>query len=203
MSHKAYSHMQGGTDTEHFAALFMTKLTANDQSSEEKHLISSQESVPSSWIQHHTTQQLKKALEETIHEVIAIQSDIMGKEVEASSLNIAITDGKSLVACRYRNHSTEQPPSLYVSTTAGVTLNRQFPDHPDGGKGDHGVATVSGEVQGHNPNAHRCNEAHGKHVIIASEPSTYRIQDWTLVKKNHMVLVHSSGEMESVKMMSD
>lgn len=126
----------------------------------------------------------------------------MGKDAEPSSLNVAVTDGQSFVACQDRNHLTQQPPSMYYSTVAGITLNRQFPDHPDGEKRPHGSAKEQDpkEAKGHNPHAHRPSETHGKHIIVASEPSTYRIQDWKLIEKNHMGLVEPTGDSEVVKM---
>ena len=39
-------------------------------------------------------------------------------------------------------------------------------------------------------------QEHGAHVIIASEPSTYKDDDWTLIEKNQAVLVDTSGKME-------
>jgi glutamine amidotransferase len=73
---------------------------------------------------------------------------------------------------------------LYYSTTAGVTLNRQFPGHPDG-------LTKGGN---------RETAEHGKHVIIASEPSTYKDKEWNLIEKNHGVMVSASGDLEMIKM---
>jgi hypothetical protein len=37
---------------------------------------------------------------------------------------------------------------------------------------------------------------HGKHVIVASEPSTYKDKEWTLVEKNRAVLVGPTGEVK-------
>jgi glutamine amidotransferase len=64
---------------------------------------------------------------------------------------------------------------LYYSTKAGVTLNRKYPDHPDGNASEKSVI--------------RQAEEHGKHVIVASEPNTYKGDDWQLVPANSFVLV--------------
>jgi glutamine amidotransferase len=64
---------------------------------------------------------------------------------------------------------------------AGTTLNRKYPDHPDGAK---------------NPRASKPAKEHGSHIIVASEPTTYKMQDWHLVPKNHAVVVHSDGEFK-------
>jgi glutamine amidotransferase len=65
---------------------------------------------------------------------------------------------------------------------SGVTLNRKYPDHADGSQ-----------------NTTVCREAreHGVHMIVASEPTTYKIKDWNLIDKNHAVLV--SGGTYSIE----
>ena len=89
---------------------------------------------------------------------------------------MAVSDGDKLVCMRVRNHDTEQPPSLYFSTTAGVTLNSKFPDRPDGTE---------------NKDAVKQAHEHGKHVVVASEPSTYKAEEWKLIEKNHLLVSHS------------
>ena len=59
-----------------------------------------------------------------------------------------------------------------------MTLNRKYPDHPDGGQND---------------TACRPAHAHGVHMIVASEPTTYKLKEWTLMEKNHAMLVSSDG----------
>ena len=49
---------------------------------------------------------------------------------------MAVTDGRKLVCMRVRNHGSEEPPSLYWSNSAGVTLNSKYPDHPNGEKNE-------------------------------------------------------------------
>lgn len=126
---------------------------------------------------------MRAAMLKTIETVISLQSKILGaSKFAASSLNLAATDGSQLVAIRFRNHAVEQPPSLYYSTTAGVTLNRKYPDHPDGP----GVR---------NPHAHREAREHGKHVIVASEPSTYKKEEWGLIEKNHCLVMGTDSRV--------
>lgn len=62
----------------------------------------------------------------------------------------------------------------YYSTSAGTTLNRKYPDNPDG---THSASRFSGKAV----------EDHGKHIIIASEPSTYKADDWKLIPRNSLV----------------
>ncbi len=140
---------------------------------------------------------MKEALFKTIAEIINIQRTELGDKAQPNDLNIAVTDAKGLVACRFRNHPTEQPPSLYYSNTAGVTLNRQYPDHPDGAKGPHGKChgkSANGRqaakgAEGHNPHASKNAGEHGEHFIIASEPTTYKDSEWELIEKNRVLLV--------------
>lgn len=87
------------------------------------------------------------------------------------------------------------------STTAGVTLNRQYPDHPDGAEGPNGRGdgkSANGKkaaegAEGHNPDASKAASEHGTHVIVASEPTTYKDQEWNLIEKNRVVLVGEHG----------
>jgi len=102
----------------------------------------------------------------------------------ANSLNIGATDGEKMCAFRFRNHAVEQPPSLYYSTTAGVTMNRKYPDHPDGIE---------------NTSAYKKPSEHGSHVIVASEPSTYKAKEWTLIEKNHCLMVEKDGSVKVEK----
>lgn len=206
MTQEAYEHIQGGTDTEHFAALLMSFLCpANGTTTSNPNCASETDpSIPASWETQHTPSELLSALRKTISNILSIQTTLLGSSAQPNDLNIAVTDGLSFVACRFRNHITEQPPSLYYSSTAGVTLNRQFPDHPDGAQGPHGSGkgkSANGKkaakgAQGHNPHASKDAGEHGKHFIVASEPTTYKDEEWTLIEKNRVVFVDSDGKFD-------
>ncbi|KAH7311060.1 N-terminal nucleophile aminohydrolase [Rhexocercosporidium sp. MPI-PUGE-AT-0058] len=203
MTQEAYEHIQGGTDTEHFAALLISFLCSPDEAS--KPHSENDIAVPLSWEDYHSIAEIQDALQKTISIIITIQTELLGAAAQPNDLNIAITDGRSLVACRFRNHATEQPPSLYYSTTAGVTLNRQFPDHPDGVNGPHRSREGNGKdegksVEGHNTNARKSAKEHGRHVIVASEPTTYKYQEWILIGKNNVMLVDEEGEVTVERM---
>jgi len=133
-----------------------------------------------SWEQQYTTEQMADALHRAVSTVISLQKKMLGPKAQPNSLNLATTDGTRLVTYRFRNHRTEQPPSLYYSTTAGVTLNRKYPDHPDGRE---------------NPSASKKAEEHGKHVIVASEPSTYKEEEWKVIEKNVCLMVEQDGSI--------
>ncbi|CZR58414.1 uncharacterized protein PAC_08306 [Phialocephala subalpina] len=201
MTQEAYEHIQGGTDTEHFAALLMSYLCPEEPDLKQEQPTGEDERVPKAWGLYHEPSEIQSALEKTIATIVKIQHKVLGQAAGPNDLNICVTDGRSLVACRFRNHATEQPPSLYVSTTAGATLNRQFPDHPAGPNGPNGPNKHEGKQgEGHNPHARNATADHGKHAIIASEPSTYNDKEWTLVEKNRVVLVDSVGDVQIEEM---
>ncbi|KAH9922621.1 N-terminal nucleophile aminohydrolase [Fomitopsis serialis] len=122
LSDEASAQVKGTTDSETLAALFFTFLERSGGAK--------------AWETSQPLTVVKAALEQAIAKVIEVQKRVMakqGKGIDASSLNLAVTDGTQLLAIRFRNHATEHPPSLYYSTKAGVTLNRKYPDHPDEG----------------------------------------------------------------------
>lgn len=162
-----YANIAGSTDSEHLAALFISVLTNKGGTA--------------SWQTLYTTAQIHDALHRAIEIVIGLQHRNL-KDPQPNSLNIVVTDGIQLVALRYRNHESERPPSLYYSTNAGVTMNRKYGGHADG---EH--------VK--NPDAALDDRQHGSHLIVASEPTTYRQQDWTLVERNHAVMRDGEGKV--------
>ena len=127
----------------------------------------------------HPVEELRACLERALQRVLDMQRKVLGPGVEpdASSLNVCLTDGEQLVAVRFRNHATEHPPSLYLSTAAGVALNSKFPGHPDREGEDNGAVNLKA--------AHE----HGAHVIVASEPTTFKEEDWVLIPKNTCIMV--------------
>ena len=125
-------------------------------------------------------EEMREAMRKALHRIAQLQREKLGEKAEANSLNVCATDGKRLVAVRVRNHATEQPPSLYWSTEAGVTLNRKYPDSSEGEE---------------NPAAHKNPEEHGTHVIVASEPSTYDEKQWNVIEKNCCLMVDKNGKV--------
>jgi len=191
---EAYDYIHGTTDSEHFAALFMTYLCPRipkapmplmpnpDLTPEAK------DEIPRGWEENHSAEEMKEALLKTIKAIIKIQKKVLGEKALSNFFNIAVTDGKDLVACRFRNHKTLEPTSLYYSTTAGTTLDSRYPGGDDDGRRRHGL-----ELGNKNP------KDHAKHVIIASEPSTSKILDnWKKVEKNKVLLARSGGNTVEV-----
>jgi glutamine amidotransferase len=166
-----YANVLGSTDSEHLGALFMTYLTNGKGRS--------------SWDLTYPAEEMKKALERAVAKVIELQQKILGDARQPNDLNLAVTDGEQLLCIRFRNHATEQPPSLYYSTTAGVTLNRKYPDCADGEE-NVGVCRMPGE--------------HGAHLIVASEPTTYKDEEWHLVAKNNCLSFSKGGSLKIEKL---
>ncbi|KAJ7760697.1 N-terminal nucleophile aminohydrolase [Mycena maculata] len=181
MSNEAAQHLMGTTDSEHLAMLFFTYLARRVG----VHGLEVFE------VQH-PLGDVKAALEEAITTVIRLQREALAEagnsahQFEPSSLNVAVTDGARLLAIRFRDHPTEHPPSLYLSTTAGATLNRKYPGHPDEG---HPRNQAGAEEKG--------KTEHGPHVVVASEPTTYKKEEWELVGKNECIMV--AEDMKVVK----
>jgi glutamine amidotransferase len=97
MSQEAYENIQGGTDTEHFAALFISYLCPGISA---RPFISGEDepATPESWEEYHSVEEMKSALEQTIATIIKIQVQTLGSKSEPNDLNIAVTDGRSFVA---------------------------------------------------------------------------------------------------------
>lgn len=162
----AYANVLGSTDSEHIGALYVSNLTEGKGKE--------------SWGEEHSARDMATALHKAVVTVIETQQKKLGDKAAPNSLNLAATDGRRLVAYRFRNHKTEEPPSLYYSTRAGRTLNKKYPDHADGGE---------------NVNSVKAAEEHGSHVIVASEPTTYKEEDWHLIPRNSCLMVEVSGEV--------
>lgn len=168
LSTAAYNHIAGSTDSEHFAALYMTYLSDNSDDSE-------------TWQADYPVSAMKSALHKAVETVISLQMQHLDRAtLEGNSLNVCVTDGTKLVAVRFRNHASEQPPSLYYSQHAGVTLNRKYPGEADGSA---------------NPDATKPADHHGRHIIVASEPTTHKQKDWAVVPKNKALVVTEDGEL--------
>lgn len=67
-----------------------------------------------------------------------------------------------------------------------MTLNRKFEGHPNA---DIGCTFGIAEEQV------KKAEEHGKHVIVASEPTTYKKEEWELLPKNSCLMVETDGKV--------
>lgn len=177
LSYDNFCNILGATDSEHAAALYMTILTGDRG----KH----------SWQDMFPLEAMHQALIKTVIEIIRLQKQMLGPEARPNSLNFCVTDGKKMVAMRFRNHRSQQPPSLYWSEFAGRTLNTKFEGHPDGPQVKNRQATFGPETK------------IGRHTIIASEPTTYDEHEWHLIKKNHALTVDELGIETEVPIVYD
>ncbi|KAF2732960.1 N-terminal nucleophile aminohydrolase [Polyplosphaeria fusca] len=167
MAYDAYCNIFGSTDSEHAAALYMTNLTKGGNKT--------------SWEKTYTLQDMLQAMTKTLIQIMELQQTHVGKKRKPNSLNFCATDGEKMVAVRFRNHATQDPPSLYWSEFAGRTLNGKFTGHTDP------ESLVMEE-----PILDK-NERIGKHTIIASEPTTYDKKEWHLISANCALTVDEEG----------
>jgi glutamine amidotransferase len=167
MSYDAYCNILGSTDSEHAAALYMTNLTSH--------------AGKESWQETYPLEKMLSAMTKTVVEIMELQKKNLGPKHRPNSLNFCTTDGDKMVAIRFRNHATQQPPSLYWSEFAGKHLNMKYPGHPDSPDILNEYATKGEE------------ERIGKHTIIASEPTTYDEKEWHLIGRNCALTVDEKG----------
>lgn len=177
LSFDAYCNIFGSTDSEHAAALYMTNLTKGGGKD--------------SWEIEYPLEEMLAAMQKTVTQILQLQHDKLGASNTPNSLNFCTTDGTKLLAIRFRNHATQQPPSLYWSEFAGRTLNTKFPGNPDG-QGPNSVEAICGE-----------DEKIGKHTIVASEPTTYDEKEWNLISRNCALLVDAKGVETEVEIKYD
>ncbi|GAM83953.1 hypothetical protein ANO11243_019430 [Dothideomycetidae sp. 11243] len=169
LSQDAYEAIQGGTDSEVMGALLVDVLTGAKGKK--------------AWHDDHSPAEMLEAVEKTFKIIHEAQRKY-DSSCPPSSLNVCISDGMKMVATRFRNSEEEQPPSLYWSEKAGVTLNRKFSGHPD-------------PAQHEGRRGSKDDSEHGKHVIIASEPSTFIEEDWHLLPRNSAIIVDAQGQMKT------
>ncbi|RMZ70074.1 Glutamine amidotransferase class-II [Pyrenophora seminiperda CCB06] len=177
LSFDAYCNVLGSTDSEHAAALYMTNLT-NGGSKE-------------TWEESYPIDQMLAAMRKTVIQILTLQNKKLSPtENTPNSLNFCTTDGSKMLAIRFRNHATQQPPSLYWSEFAGRTLNTKYPGDPDS-------ATAE------NPESIAEADQMGKHTIIASEPTTYDEKEWHLINRNCALMVGEDGVEHEVEIEYD
>ena len=163
----AFYNIMGSTDSEHAAALYMSNLT--------------QHGTKDTWQRTYPLDVMLAAMVQTATQIMELQRARLGAAATPNSLNFCTTDGVKMVAIRFRNHVSEQPPSLYWSEFAGRSLNGKFPGHPDSRDLVNPEATLGDQ------------ERIGCHTIIASEPTTYDEDEWHLIGRNCALTVDEHG----------
>lgn len=144
LNDEIYDWVKGQTDSEHFFALYL-------QTFEEMHA-------------QYTAESMALVLAATIRRLTKIQEKHGVDEI--SYLNIAITDGFSMIASRYISDPEQPCPTLYYS------LGSSYQER-DGAC--HMVPTVEGES----------NEA----ALIVSEKLTNYKAEWHEIPVNHVLLL--------------
>jgi glutamine amidotransferase len=134
-----------------------------------------------SWQDEYPLEAMHQALIKTIVQIMELQHRTLKHKARPSSLNFCVADGTKMAATRFRNHKSQQPPSLYWSEFAGRTLNTKFEGHPDGPQKQNRQASFGPETK------------IGRHTIIASEPTTFDEKEWHLIKKNCALIVDEFG----------
>jgi len=120
--------------------------------------------------EHHSGDELADALEKSISFLIRTSRKAGGGP---SSLNLCLTDGVNTVVSRFRDSETEDPPSLYFAT--GDSFKISAADHFRISKKE--PLTM---------------------CLVASEPLTFEEEDWTLLDRNTMVLIHSDANSPQI-----
>ncbi|KAG5186848.1 nucleophile aminohydrolase [Tribonema minus] len=165
--------IQGTTDSELLFSIYLTQLDAISSKSSGGSSSNSGSSSGGSGSGRYTAPQLAAALDRTIGVVTA--TTVAAGVPHASSLNLAVSDGASVVVSRYRNAlaASEQPPSLYMTHGSGLRVG--------GGGCLHWARPGDGGGNGG-----------GGSVVVASEPlCENNLSSWSLVPKNTMVVVEA------------
>lgn len=84
------------------AGLYMTYLTKGGDAS--------------SFDKTYSASEMAEAMHRAVATIVGLQHKKLGDDKKPNSLNLCATDGITLLAYRFRNHLTSQPPSLYYST---------------------------------------------------------------------------------------
>jgi len=163
LSKEVYYAIDGTTDTEHIFALLLDLL-----GSERDNPDVSLDKITDAFIR--TIQIIVKMVYsvEELHEPHVY-----------SSLNFALTNGKIVIASRFRD-GPEDPPSLYVHDRGSYECD------------------VNGTVQVPlvSPSLTTAD------VIIASEPLTAVSEDWQLVPKDSVVICNEANQLEFISLLS-
>ncbi|OUS46918.1 nucleophile aminohydrolase [Ostreococcus tauri] len=137
-----------------------------------------------------------KALEKAVFKAICII--IKANKGKANSVNIAITDGETIIATRYRNSATEEPPSLYFHLGPMPGEKAWDLDNTDGVAGfdqlvDRNIhSTTGGPRQRRNPAFQaifRKKIFATQSLLVSSEPlSVAGLGNWQLCPPNCMIV---------------
>lgn len=145
LNEEFYTWIKGQTDSEHFFALFL-------QVFHEKQY-------------EHSTMNIAMALKETIARLLRLQKK--QKIEEANDLNLVLTDGHSLIVCRYTTEVNDDAPSLHYA------VGSQYEYH---------------QAVSHMRPVEKDNSVEA--VLIASERLNNYKHEWQDIPVNHLLLVY-------------
>jgi glutamine amidotransferase len=145
---EAYGMIQGTTDSEHLFGLFLERLGRADQPRPEERMAA--------------------ALAGAIGDALALaRAAGVG---EASTVNVAVSDGPCAVVCRFTDGAAANAPSLHLHSGKHYHCAAGIPRLLDAATGEHAV-------------------------IVSSEPLTDD-PEWSVVPPNHAVLISADRAVE-------
>mmetsp|Transcript_12905 Transcript_12905/g.16852 ORF Transcript_12905/g.16852 Transcript_12905/m.16852 type:complete len:370 (+) Transcript_12905:151-1260(+) len=151
VSDEVFHSVEGTTDSEHIFALFLNEIA--------------------DFSVQLTAAEISQAVVSSFEKLVKLCQD--AKEFAPMSLNVAVSDGVHVVVTRFRNSSTQQPPSLYFATGSDFICNEK------------------GEFKARSEGL--------QSVVLCSEPLTRNPNAWALVPKNHIIIIEGDVKTRSVK----
>ncbi len=148
LSDDSYDAVEGSTDSEHIFGLFLDRIEALKEMKRDE--------------------AMAQALSETVREVMDMQEEFGSGD--PSYLNIAVSDGDRIVACRHTDGPPEHALSLYYRTGGRYICEEGICRMIDGGNGR-------------------------KAVIVSSEKLSDD-EGWLPVPVNHLVLVREDHSVD-------
>ncbi|MCJ1244459.1 hypothetical protein MMC30_001657 [Trapelia coarctata] len=147
---RVYTSIQQNTDWEYFGALYVTELIK----------CCGWETLSG----HGDFDAMWDSLQQTVDQIVELQQKASSGERPANRLNIVVTDGVELIAVRFCNDESEQPPELYYS---------EIPEA--GAKGTQEDREKEGELE--------------RRILIASKRMVDGPGEWNQVSENQAALV--------------
>jgi len=210
--HPGYLGMiEGSTDTEHMAALYMTNLcppAEGEKASDAADL-------------RRSAHEMKVAMEASIKTVQSIQIE-HGIQAPDNWYNTCATDGQSMFGLCYRTEG--EPLTLWLSVGAADNLNRKtcylahgtINNSSGGGvnvrrssnilkRGDNNkVIGINDDILKKVLDEEQSPVGHGPHVIIASEPTTLE-SGWYKLHNHEMIMVDIvlKGDVRTISLSAD
>ncbi|PSK42990.1 hypothetical protein B9Z65_6944 [Elsinoe australis] len=161
-----FNMVKGSTDSEWCFALFLDTLEGLGVDVDEEGLVRGEKGVG------HTM--LRRALTGTIERINGYIRTVRGRgeKVEASLLNFAVTDGRSVVCSRYVGSKTDEAASLFFSSGTSWVKGQD---------GDNGTGDYRMERRDRGADI----------VLVASEPLTFERDNWVTVPTNSTITIHN------------